>query len=175
MRTGEVGYGVTMSAVEVHFDLPRDGRDWPPVEVESLWGETVGGDVVRLTNVPWFVRGVSSGDLVRVEADADGVLWAAEHLEGSGSCTIRVVPSHSGPLRGSHQRVLDAFEPFGVTGEGIQEYGLVALEVPPTADLAGVQRVLRAGARDGWWDYEEGCVSDAWTAVARGTSAKPVQ
>ncbi|WP_433794628.1 DUF4265 domain-containing protein [Actinoplanes sp. CA-252034] len=156
-----------MAAVEVHFDLPRDGDDWPPVEVESLWAETVGDGVVRLTNVPWFVRGVASGDLVRVEADESGVLWAAEHLERSGSCTIRVVPSRSGPLHGSHQRVLDTFEPFGVTGEGIQEYGLVALEVPPVADLAGVQRVLRAGARDGWWEYEESCVSEAWTAAAR--------
>jgi hypothetical protein len=164
---GEFGSGVAMAAVEVHFDLPRVGDDWPPVEVESLWAETVGDDVVRLTNVPWFVRGVASGDLVRVEADADGVLWAAEHLEWSGNCTIRVVPFRSGPLHGSRQRVLDAFEPFGVTGEDIQQYGLVALEVPPDADLAGVQRVLRAGARDGWWDYEEGCVSDEWTAAAR--------
>jgi hypothetical protein len=155
-----------MASVKVHFDLPRDGGDWPPVEVESLWAETVTGDVVRLTNVPWFVHGIASGDLVRVQADADGVLWAIEYVEWSGNCTIRVVPFQSGPLRGSRQRVLDAFEPFGVTGEGIQQYGLVALEVPPCADLAGVQRVLRAGVRDGWWDYEEGCVGDDWTAAA---------
>lgn len=155
-----------MPAVKVHFDLPRDDDGWPPVAVESLWAETVGGDVVRLTNVPWFVRGVAIGDLIRVERDSDGVLWAAEHLEWSGNCTIRVVPSPSGPLRGSRQRVLDTFQPFGVTGEGIQQFGLVALEVPPGADLAGVQRVLRAGARDGWWEYEEGCVSDEWVAAA---------
>jgi hypothetical protein len=155
-----------MGSVKVHFDLPRDDADWPPVDVESLWAETVSGDVVRLTNVPWFVRGIANGDLVRVKPDADGVLWATEHVEWSGNCTIRVVPFSSGPLRGSRQRVLDAFEPFGVTGEGIQQYGLVALEVPPGADLAGVQRVLRAGARDGWWDYEEGCVGDDWAAAA---------
>jgi hypothetical protein len=155
-----------MPAVKVHFDLPRDEAGWPPVEVESLWAETVRAGVVRLTNVPWFVRGVASGDLIRVEPDGDGVLWAAEHLEWSGNCTIRVVPSPSGPLRGSRQRVLDTFQPFGVTGEGIQQFGLVALEVPPGADLAGVQRVLRAGARDGWWYYEEGCVSAEWAAAA---------
>ncbi|MFC4069759.1 DUF4265 domain-containing protein [Actinoplanes subglobosus] len=163
-----------MAAVKVHFDLPRDGDDWPPVEVESLWADTVRDGVVRLTNVPWFVRGVASGDLIRVEADADGVLWAAEHLEWSGNCTIRVVPFGSGPLHGSRRRVLDAFEPFGVTGEDVQQYGLVALEVPPGADLAGVQRVLRAGARDGWWDYDEGCVSEEWIAAA-ACSTKPVQ
>jgi hypothetical protein len=159
---------VAMAAVKVQFDLPRDGDGWPPVEVESLWAETVRDDVVRLTSVPWFVRGVASGDLVRVQADEYGVLWATEHLEGSGNCTIRVVPFPSGPLHGSRQRVLDAFEPFGVTGEGFPQYGLVALEVPPDADLVGVQRVLRAGARDGWWDYEEGCVTDEWTAATPG-------
>ena len=155
-----------MPAVKVHFDLPVGADGWPPVAVESLWAEPVADDVVRLTNVPWFARGVASGDLIRVERDDDGVLWAAEHLEWSGNCTIRVVPSATGPLRGSRQRVLDTFQPFGVTGEGIQQFGLVALEVPPGADLAGVQRVLRAGARDGWWDYEEGCVSDEWVAAA---------
>lgn len=152
--------------VKVYFDLPRDDVDWPPVTVESVWAEKVDGDVVRLDNVPWFVRGVANGDLIRVEPGADGLLWAAEHLQWSGNCTIRVVSFRTGPLHGSLQRVLDAFRPFGVTGEGAQQFGLVALEVPPGADLVAVQRVLRAGARDGWWEYEEGCVGDDWIAAS---------
>ncbi|GGN93428.1 hypothetical protein GCM10010112_81640 [Actinoplanes lobatus] len=155
-----------VDAVKVHFDLPRTNDDWPPVSVESLWAEPVGDDVVRLSNAPWFVRGVANGDLIRVRRDEDGVHWATEQVEWSGRCTIRVVPFGSGPLRGSVQRVLDAFEPFGVTGEGIRQYHLAALDVPPDADLAAVQRVLRAGARDGWWDYDEGCVGDDWLAAA---------
>ena len=35
----------------------------------------------------------------------------------------------------------------------------------PQDDLAAVKRLLRDGTRDGWWDYEEGCISDAWQAA----------
>ncbi|MFC6568947.1 DUF4265 domain-containing protein [Actinoplanes utahensis] len=152
----------------MHFDLPVEHGGWPPVTVESLRAEPVGDDVVRLSGPPRFAFGVSSGDLIRVERDADGRHWATELVAWSGRCTIRVVPFGSGPLRGSLQRVLDAFELFGVCGEGIQQYGIVTLDVPADADLTGVQRVLRTGARDGWWDYEEGCVGDAWLAAAPG-------
>jgi len=91
-------------------------------------------------------------------------LLAGELLRWSGHCTIRVNPFRAGPLGGSGQRVLDAFAPLGVTGEGIEQFGIVALDVAPGADIAAVQRVLRDGERDGWWEYEEGCVGDAWRA-----------
>jgi hypothetical protein len=55
-----------------------------------------------------------------------------------------------------------------VPGEGIEQYGMVALDVPPDADLAAVKRLLREGERDGWWEYEEGCTGDAWQAAEPG-------
>ncbi|MEU4120526.1 DUF4265 domain-containing protein [Kitasatospora sp. NPDC028055] len=32
---------------------------------------------MRLDSTPWFVRGVASGDVIRVEADEDGLRWPA--------------------------------------------------------------------------------------------------
>jgi hypothetical protein len=116
-----------------------------------LWAVRVAPDLVRLENSPWFVRGVANGDLFRVRAREDGSLLAEERLEWSGFCAIRIIPYQDGPLDGSLQRVLDAFAPLGVTGEGLQQYGMVALDVPPDADLGAVQRLLRNGERDGWW------------------------
>jgi Domain of unknown function (DUF4265) len=55
-----------------------------------------------------------------------------------------------------------------VPGEGIEQYGMVALDVPPDADLAAVKRLLREGERDGWWEYEESCTGDAWQAAEPG-------
>jgi hypothetical protein len=52
-----------------------------------------------------------------------------------------------------------------VTGEGIEQFSLVALDVPPDADSAAVKRLLREGEHDGWWEYEEGCIGDAWEAA----------
>ena len=154
--------------VKVVFELPRDEDGWPPVGREGLWAVPVTSDVVRLDNSPWFVRGVANGDLIRVRRDEDGVLWADERLEWSGYCTIRVIPFRAGPLEGSRQRVLDEFAALGVTGEGAQQYGLVALDVPPGADVLAVKGLLQRGQRDGWWDYEEGCVGDAWLTAQPG-------
>jgi Domain of unknown function (DUF4265) len=109
--------------------------------------------------------GVATDDLIRVRRGEDGQLWADGKLQWSGHCTIRIIVFRDGPLGGSRQQVLDMFAPLGVTGEGIERYQMVALDVPPDADIAAVKRLLRDGTRDGWWKYEEGCIGDAWKAA----------
>ena len=87
-------------------------------------------------------------------------------MRWSGNCTIRVIPLRGGPLAGSQQAVLDVFIPMGAAGEG---YGpglnVVALTVPPGADLAGIKRTLQQGEADGSWAYEEGCISSEWATA----------
>lgn len=151
--------------VRVEFQLDHGDDGWPPVATERLWAVPLEGGVVRIDNVPWFVRNLASGDIVRTTTDSDGGLWAAERIQWSGHCTVRVVPLSDGALAGNRQAVLDAFTPLGVEGEGIEQFGLVALDVPPTVDLGEVKRLLDQGAENGWWDYEEGCVCDAWLAL----------
>lgn len=148
--------------VKVRFELPKDPDGWPPATSEGLWAVPVAPDIVRLDNTPWFVRNIACGDRVRVREGADGVVWAEERVQWSGNCTIRIIPYREGPLGGSWQRVVDAFTPLGVTGEVIEQYRMIALDVPPDVDLAVVKRLLRDGERDGWWGYEVGCGGDAW-------------
>jgi hypothetical protein len=138
----------------VVFRLERTGT-------ERLWATRVRDDVVKVDDVPFFVRDLAWGDLVRTES-RDGEIWAVERLKWSGRCTVRVVPLRDGPLAGSLPAVLDAFRSLGVGGEGSEEHGIVALDVPEIADPAPVVRLLRQGVADGWWDYEEGCVGDDW-------------
>ncbi|WUS48111.1 hypothetical protein OG213_28955 [Streptomyces mirabilis] len=45
---------------------------------------------------------------------------------------------------------------------------MVALDVPPTADLAKAQRLLNHGVAKEWWDMEEGCVTAQWRAASTG-------
>ncbi|MEV7012144.1 DUF4265 domain-containing protein [Streptosporangium sp. NPDC051022] len=146
------------------FELQQDDDGWPPVGSEGMWAIPLGPDRARLDNIPFFVRGVASGDVVHLETDAEGVVWAKEVVEFSGNCTIRVIPYRDGDLEGDLGAVLDLFAPLGVEGEGLEQFGLVALNVPPTADLAGVRRLLREG-QDSRWDYEEGCITDDWCAL----------
>jgi len=41
----------------------------------------------------------------------------------------------------------------------------VALNVPPDRDLGEVKRLLQRGRDAGWWEYEEGCITEAWRSV----------
>ncbi|MFJ5635006.1 DUF4265 domain-containing protein [Streptomyces goshikiensis] len=77
--------------VKVHFRMEIDEDGWPPASVESLWAVDLGDGTVRLDNTPWFVRGVASGDIIRVQPDDDGVLWAGETVQPSQNCTIRLI------------------------------------------------------------------------------------
>jgi Domain of unknown function (DUF4265) len=150
----------------VRFRLEQDEDGWPPAESEGLWAVPLGGNAYRIDNTPWFARNVAADDVFLAEPDADGRLWAGERLRWSGNCTIRVIPLRDGPLAGSQQAVLDVFVPLGASGEG---YGpglsIVALTIPPDADLAGIKRILRQGEADGSWAYEEGCISGEWASA----------
>ncbi|MGW0806969.1 DUF4265 domain-containing protein [Nonomuraea sp. NPDC002799] len=158
---------VASTHVRVVFELEQDEDGWPPAGSERLWATPAGPGLVRLDNIPFFARGVACGDVVRVEADAEGTVWAKEVVEFSDNCTIRVVPDRNGDLEGDLITVLDLFAPLGVEGEGFERFGLVALNIPPAADLAGAKRLLVEG-QDGWWDYEEGCVTEAWRVLDPG-------
>ncbi|MER5875056.1 DUF4265 domain-containing protein [Streptomyces sp. NPDC001910] len=150
--------------VKVHFRLEVEG-DWPPASVESLWAVDQGDGVVRLDSIPWFVRGVACGDVMATETDDEGVHWAGEMVRRSENCTVRLIVFRDGGSRDARQSVLDAFQELGVDGEGIERFGMVALDVPPAADLAKVRHLLDRGVAEEWWDVEEGCVTSEWRAA----------
>ncbi|MET8245992.1 DUF4265 domain-containing protein [Streptomyces sp. NPDC005202] len=151
--------------VKLHFRLEIED-DWPPAGVENLWAVDQGDGTVKLDNVPWFARGIACGDVLAASPDEVGVLWAGDVVRPSENCTIRLIVFRDGGSGAARQSVLDAFRQLGVGGEGIERFGMVALDVPPTADLAQVQRLLDHGVAKEWWDMEEGCVTAQWRALA---------
>lgn len=154
--------------MKIHFrmDIAEDG--WPPASVESLWAVDLGDGTVRLDNTPWFVRGVASDDIIRVEVDDEGVRWAGETVRASENCTIRLIVLKDGGSAAARQSVLKIFHGLGTTGEGIEQYRMVALDVPPEADLPQIRKLLGHGEAKGWWHWEEGCVTAAWKSTDQG-------
>ncbi|MER7770596.1 DUF4265 domain-containing protein [Kitasatospora sp. NPDC096140] len=152
--------------VKVHFRMEIDEDGWPPVGVESLWAVDLGDGTVRLDNTPWFVRGIASGDVIRVDVDDDGLRWAGETVHPSENCTIRLIVRKDGGSAAARQTVLETFHRLGTTGEGIEQFGMVALKVPPEADIQQIRKLLEHGEVKGWWHWEEGCVTAAWEAGA---------
>jgi hypothetical protein len=131
-----------------------------------MGAEALSAGRVRLPKAPWAALDAAKGDVFRVRREADGDLWAEEKLEASGWCAIRVVlvpEGPLGPLDAGVDSILVKFAPLGVTGSGM--FGYAVMDVPPDADLSAVRRLLDKGQRDGWWDYGELCVTDAWQAA----------
>lgn len=156
---------ISADHVKLHFRMEVDEDGWPPASVESLWAVDLGDGTVRLDNTPWFVRGVASDDIIRVQLDDDGLWWAGETVRASDNCTIRLIVLKDGGSAAARQSVLETFHKLGTTGEGIERFGMVALDVPPTADLRRIRELLEHGEAKEWWHWEEGCVTAAWTAM----------
>ncbi|WP_299537761.1 DUF4265 domain-containing protein [uncultured Streptomyces sp.] len=152
--------------MKVHFRMDVDEGGWPPTSVESLWAVNLGDGTVRLDNTPWFVRGVACDDVIRAEADDEGIRWAGETVRSSEHCTIRLIMLKDGGSAAARQSVLKVCHKLGTTGEGIEGFRMVALDVPPGADLPRIRKLLEHGAAEGWWRREEGCVTAAWRSTA---------
>jgi hypothetical protein len=152
--------------VRVRFRLEREDDGWPPVESEGVWAIPCGADEYRLDNVPWFARGVAYGDLVRAVADEHDVLWVESTLRWSGRYTIRVIPLGDGPAQAECEGIIGTFLPLGVECEnGLPSFKIVALDIPPTAHLPEIKRLLNDGEADGRWGYEEGCIDSRWKSL----------
>ncbi|WP_328303262.1 DUF4265 domain-containing protein [Streptomyces sp. NBC_00435] len=65
-----------------------------------------------------------------MKLDGDGVLWAGETVRPSQNCTIRLIVLKDDGSAAARQSVLEVFHRLGTTGEGIERYRMVALDVP---------------------------------------------
>jgi hypothetical protein len=136
--------------VKVIFDLSKDNG---PDATETLWAERVGDSTFRLRNVPVFAYGFSEQDTVKVE-DRDGSLFVTGAEARGGHSTYRVyLPTNTT----DEKFALDwkPLENLGCTYERANRR-IVAIDVPPSADVYAVYTVLEYGEKDGCWEFEEG-------------------
>jgi len=124
------------------------------------------GDQAGPTGVEGSVRGVASGDVVRVDVDDVGLRWAGKTIQASENCTMRLIVLKDGGSAAARQTVLETFHRLGTTGEGIEQFRMVALDIPPEADIHRIRKLLEHGDDKGWWHWEERCVTAAWRASA---------
>ena len=144
--------------------VPREG--WLPYDAEGLWARRLSEDTALVANVPFLQEGVAEGDVVRFVTDAEGLHWAGERVEASGNCTVRILPVPSGPLGPSAEAVHERLAPFGLGGESFSaDFPLVAFTVPAEADLGPIKALLRRGEMEGWWHFEEPCITAAWRSA----------
>ena len=137
--------------VKIVFELPEGS----PYGAESLWAAKVAEGKYRLGNSPLYVYGYSHKDIVAA-SEEDGALVVQGLCLRGGHSTYRVFLAEGlevdSPDFETHWSRL---EQLGCTYEGAGKR-LLAIDVPPSADIFAVYRFLEKGEKAGVWEFEEG-------------------
>ena len=148
----EVNETVT-DRVKIAFSLTRDSDGYPPADWEHLWAIRRGENEYELDNVPFFAKGVSSGDLVSVTSDQDQLKFGMV-LKYGGHSTLRVIVFDSS----QKESIRSDLAKLGCETEGSHLPDLFAVDVPPNVELASVIGYLVNKAEEDTLDYEESAV-----------------
>jgi hypothetical protein len=139
--------------VKVFFRLERDEDGYPPADVESLWAiERALG--YEIDNVPFFVKGIGLGDVVRAD-ERDGALWFHSLLTESGHGTIRVIMLAKDLER--RAALKGELRECGCAIEQSHLESLFAVDIAPGSNIQSALTLLRARSDEEVIEYEEGC------------------
>ncbi|MGY0460557.1 DUF4265 domain-containing protein [Kitasatospora sp. cg17-2] len=144
---------------KVAFDLPERTADWANASVERLWaGKTSRQMEVQIRNTPFYVKGVSLGDVVRVRPDHERrELVFEEFVSEGGHSTIRVIISDDS-ARDSIEATISEYEcPWEIDSTGY----LWAIDIPPSVDYSAIRNSLLVASGEGKIGIEEGSISRA--------------
>jgi Domain of unknown function (DUF4265) len=149
--------------VKVRFKL--DTADWHGHSSETLWAKPLKGkaDVaaLELENSPFYCKGVSYLDVVRARY-RDGQYEFAGVVSRSGHSTYRlIIDQENVAFRLWWKKLQD----LGCTYESGEFRGkkLFTVDVPVSADIYAVYRVLEEGEKEKIWLFEEGHVGHRLT------------
>jgi uncharacterized protein DUF4265 len=148
--------------VKIGFSLDR--REWHSYPSEALWAEPIGEvppKAGRLMNSPFYARGVSFMDIVRIVSAEDGFLEYAGIIEKSGHSTIwLLVPADSL----SFEEFWSPLHESGCRYEGADHENriLYAVDVPPEADIERVFFHVEDAQRKNVWPFQVGDLAHKW-------------
>ncbi|HLO97793.1 MAG TPA: DUF4265 domain-containing protein, partial [Fimbriimonas sp.] len=107
---------VRMPDAKVRISTTRDRE----TEHETLWATSLGNDLYKLDNSPFYAYDVSWEDVVRaVKIEGSGVVQFQEVVKRSGNKTIRIIFDEPLVPGNASQRVADALVKMGCSYEGV--------------------------------------------------------
>ncbi len=136
---------------KVSFELQQDEYGYPPDGWEVLWADEIEPGLYLVDNIPFYVKGISSGDVVSAEESGERLKFK-ELVRPSKNSVIRLMVSDVGGV----QAARDSFRELGCESELSNLPKLVAIEVPGNVSFGPVGALIDQGAQSGRWEYEEG-------------------
>lgn len=102
--------------LKVRISTTREGE----TEHETLWATSLGNDLYKLDNSPFYAYDVSWEDVVLAIPSSTGDIPDFQHVvKRSGNKTIRIIFDESLEPGNTSQRVADALVEMGCSYEGI--------------------------------------------------------
>jgi Domain of unknown function (DUF4265) len=140
--------------IKIIFKLEQDQDGYPPAGSESLWAAPLGADRYRIDNIPFYVRGLATDDVVSAKKNAVGELIFEEVVERSKHSTVRVFAKNSA----DKETLRSELKQLGCDSEGSNIPRLFTVDIPPSVAYADIEKVLIRWEQDGRAEYEEGCI-----------------
>ena len=120
---------------------------------ETIWAEKLVDGRYRLDNSPFYVYGVSYGDIVIAKPEQGQLTFSSVAGRG-GHSTYRLFLANELGEEG-FKKHWEVFAKQGCSYEGATKR-LIAIDVPPEADIYTVYKLLEKGEALGVWEFEEG-------------------
>lgn len=151
------------AVVTLHIRLKRDASGYPPFDAEEVEARHVGEHQYELVRPPLFAHGLAVGDTVGVWHDTDGSIstWIDSLVSAGGHSTFRAIGLGGQPA----DRPRRIAEQLGCTVVEGHTPGMIAVDVPPTADVVALYSAFAAGRDAGSWDFDIGVLSDEHNAL----------
>ena len=138
--------------VKVLFKLEREDEDYPPVDYERLWARPLEDGSFELDNIPFFVRGISVGDVVAARP-GEGEFVFSELVLESGNSTLRVIVFDEAHV----EKVRRQLQELGCATE-LNVSKMLGVDVPPQVDLQAVRTWLMEMQSAGALEFEDACL-----------------
>lgn len=143
--------------VRIRVPLEQAPAEAGPAD-DWLWAEPLGSGRYRIESCPFFAYGVSRDDVVRAAGPGGQEAPALEDvIEKGGHRTLRLALDAAVELSAPvAQGLLEQLLQQGCTHELLRPK-LVAIDVPPEADLGAVAELLQGHAREGTlvWEWAD--------------------
>ncbi|WP_406474278.1 DUF4265 domain-containing protein [Streptomyces sp. NBC_01615] len=141
--------------IRVVFPLEQDEEGYPPFAEEALHARILSDSVCELVSIPFFVEGVSKGDLVSYSAGGAGEFEFEELLSVRGHSTLRIIFFDGSRI----EELVRQLQEVGCSTESGRVQDLMSVDIPPGVEYRSVMSLIEAGLSSELWDYEESCIA----------------
>lgn len=122
----------------------------PDVGYENLWATDIGNGLYRIESVPFFVYGISVGDIVSAKPDADGRLEFVAVESTSKNRTLRARAEGFAVTDQKGKNLTEKLDSLGCKTETLKPR-VIAISVPPEVNLQAVTSLLNSEGIN--WEY----------------------